>query len=698
MFDRGRREDASPGAPAVGDLDAGLVLGKYRIVRHLGTGGMGSVYEAVHVEIGKSVALKQLSRDLAADPRARTRFLREALAASRLMHPHVVNVTDVGAEGDLPFMVMELLRGEELAELIARHPRGMPVEEAVDILLPVSAGVFAAHQAGIVHRDLKPRNIFLARNQVKEVEPKVLDFGISKVDGGNTGTSLTDSGALLGTVPYMSPEHVRGGSVPDARSDQYALGVVLFECLTGRHPHDGHTAYALLQNIAEGRFLAPSSLRPDLTPEIESRLLRAMANQPQDRFRSVHEFGRALLPFASARARVIWEHYFGAAEDDPRVATRTVMRPSPTPTRMPVAAGAATPPRGAQGPAGQATRYHEPARAALDLSTTQDARREIHAVTRSGSLPRPSRRSRLGLVLVLAASFAGVAYLRARGWPDPRELLLSLGSQDTTETTAETTTRAPAPAAAPIAPEPQTPAPPALPKPTSGTAIVAVARESRRPSPFSPPRETPAPPATEVAVRLTGAPSGLTVQLDGVETTLPLRLPRGNSPRTLTLTAPGYKPSIRTVVPSADQDLAVELDMIGVDTKSISPEPSPAIPRPTLPAQPTPDRDRSSAAASAKSIEIDVISKPPGATFWIEGQPGLRGSTPRRIKLPAGRKVVRIQARLPGYSSYEERFMPTDGGVFYLELKRPLKIVRPRRIQPSVPEETPAEFEEKLTD
>jgi serine/threonine-protein kinase len=220
----------------VADLLVGTMLGKYRIGRRLGSGGMGVVYQATHVEIGKEVALKVLGADLAEGTRARARFLREAAAASKIDHPNVVRVTDYGADGPVPYIVMELLRGEDLSGLLRRHRRGLPVVEAANILLAVCAAVFTAHQARVIHRDLKPRNIFLARTRMFEVGPKILDFGISKLEGegedGQPSQSLTEPGYLLGTPHYLSPEQVAGRSA-DARSDQYALGVVLFECLTG---------------------------------------------------------------------------------------------------------------------------------------------------------------------------------------------------------------------------------------------------------------------------------------------------------------------------------------------------------------------------------------------------------------------------------------------------------------------------------
>src|SRR6185436_20709881 len=139
----------------------GMVLGKYQIVQRLGSGGMGSVYEAVHRDIAKPVALKTLATRLASEPNAQARFLREAASASRLTHPHVVDVTDFGSDGGITYLVMELLRGEDLAAALAREPMGVSTDRIADVMLGVSAGVFAAHEAGVIHRDLKPPNIFL---------------------------------------------------------------------------------------------------------------------------------------------------------------------------------------------------------------------------------------------------------------------------------------------------------------------------------------------------------------------------------------------------------------------------------------------------------------------------------------------------------------------------------------------------------
>jgi serine/threonine protein kinase len=295
-------------APRGSALPPGTMLGKYRIVKPLGVGGMAAVYEALHTGIGKPVAIKTL-RAVATEARAEARFLREAAAASRLDHPHVVDVTDFGTEQGLSYLVMELLRGEDLGALISREPGTLDPTLVVDVMLAVCAGVFAAHESGVIHRDLKPQNIFLARTPLGELVPKVLDFGISKRLDEDVSSALTGSGALMGTTHYLSPEQVAGKPL-DVRSDQYALGVILYEALTGKRPHEGNTSYAVMHSIGEGKFALPRKLRPDIPMALEAVVVRAMSSRPQDRFESVHGLGRALLPLASSKRRVIWSDYY----------------------------------------------------------------------------------------------------------------------------------------------------------------------------------------------------------------------------------------------------------------------------------------------------------------------------------------------------------------------------------------------------
>jgi eukaryotic-like serine/threonine-protein kinase len=289
------------------ELASGRELGSYQITRRIGSGGMGEVYEAVHTRLRKRVALKTLRQSLARSGEARARFLREGETASKLRHPNVVDITDVGEADGVPFLVMELLEGESLSAMVCRLGR-LAVPVAVDIMLPVVDAVAVAHKNGIVHRDLKPDNIFLAQSHLHETSPKVLDFGISKVLREANVPSLTATSSFLGTPFYMSPEQARGAKDIDGRSDQYSLAVVLYEVLTGQQPHAsrGDSLMQLVHAIARGDFPAPRSLRPDLPVELEAVILKAMSLAASDRYESMREMGAALVPFASDRGRSIW--------------------------------------------------------------------------------------------------------------------------------------------------------------------------------------------------------------------------------------------------------------------------------------------------------------------------------------------------------------------------------------------------------
>jgi hypothetical protein len=284
-------------------LAPGTMLGRYRIGRLLGSGGMGSVYEGTHTDLRKRVAIKTLHPSVAALPGARARFLREGEAASRIRHPNVVDVTDVGTEGAITFLVMEYLEGEDLFSRLTRE-HSLTASEAADCLLPVIGAIAAAHDEGVIHRDLKPANVFLVRTRHAGVQPMVLDFGISKVSGGGTGQTLalTGVGASLGTPCYISPEQVRGAGVT-AFSDQYALGAILYECVTGRRAHDGESVFSILHSVGAGTFPPPRAVRPEISVAFENAILRAMRLEPADRFPTLRGFGRALLPFATEAVR-----------------------------------------------------------------------------------------------------------------------------------------------------------------------------------------------------------------------------------------------------------------------------------------------------------------------------------------------------------------------------------------------------------
>jgi serine/threonine-protein kinase len=281
--------------------DEGLVLprqiGPYEVRKIVGRGAAASVYECFHAKLRRVVAVKVLHPHLARDKVAAIRFLREGRALSRIAHPNVVEVLDVGEDNGMPYLVMAFVDGEDLRAHL-RRPGPMSVVAIADCLLPVISGVAAAHEAGIVHRDLKPSNICLACDHRGKPSPKVLDFGISKVTGEDQ-TDLTDTSGALGTAYYMAPEQLRSAKRADARSDIYSLGVILYECATGKRPFSGMSGYDLMHAILTAPVLPPSALRRDLPEAFDAVVLRAMQREPSKRFASARALGRALAPLAS---------------------------------------------------------------------------------------------------------------------------------------------------------------------------------------------------------------------------------------------------------------------------------------------------------------------------------------------------------------------------------------------------------------
>ena len=290
----------------------GALLGRYQLVRRIGRGGMGSVFEARHVDLNKRVALKTLKPEFAQQPAIRARFLREGVAASRIRHPNVADVTDVGVDDEIPYLVMEFLDGEDLAKRVETSgPLG--VTETIDLMLPVLAAVSTAHDEGVVHRDLKPANIFLSVNRHGVIAPKVLDFGISKItDDGEEAQALTGTDAVLGTPFYMAPEQIAGARHSGPASDQYSLAVVMYYCLTKRLPYRGQNAFATMNLILRGEYTPPSAIIPTVPPHVENILRRAMHTDPDARFASVSDLGVELFGYASDEVQAQWRSVFGS--------------------------------------------------------------------------------------------------------------------------------------------------------------------------------------------------------------------------------------------------------------------------------------------------------------------------------------------------------------------------------------------------
>jgi serine/threonine protein kinase len=278
-----------------------LVAGKLRVLRLLGMGGMGSVYEVEHELTKHRRALKMLHAQFSAYPSVVARFLREASAAGRIGNPHIIETFDAGElEGGEPYLVMEYLEGETLSDLLGKHGQ-LPVAELADLMIQACTGVQAAHDRGIVHRDLKPDNLFIISREGRPFL-KLLDFGVSKFDAELTGgLGMTKEGVTLGTPFYMPPEQVRGEKDIDARADVYALGVILYECVTGKRPFEADTLPHLALLIHEGKATPIEELRPDLPAGFADVVRRAMATQREQRYATARELATELAPFTRTR-------------------------------------------------------------------------------------------------------------------------------------------------------------------------------------------------------------------------------------------------------------------------------------------------------------------------------------------------------------------------------------------------------------
>lgn len=285
----------------------GLVGGKYELVKLIGRGGMGSVWEAKHTSLGTPSAIKFIEAEYANSTEARSRFDKEAKAAATIQSKHAIQIYDHGVTDDgKPYIVMELLTGEPLDKRIERLG-ALSLHDTARILQQVSRGLARAHEHGIVHRDLKPENIFIVRNTDDDEEvAKVLDFGIAKIQNSahTPGiSSSTKTGAVLGTPFYMSPEQARGLRNVDHRTDVWSLGVIAFKCVSGKLPFDGESVGDLLVKICTAPVPVPSHLVPGLPQAFDTWFMRALERDPERRFSSVSELSEHLVFAAGLTGR-----------------------------------------------------------------------------------------------------------------------------------------------------------------------------------------------------------------------------------------------------------------------------------------------------------------------------------------------------------------------------------------------------------
>jgi serine/threonine-protein kinase len=381
-----------------------LLAGKYRLEREIGRGGMGVVYEATHLTLGTLVAVKLLLVERGMHD-VQARFEREARVAAQVASAHVARVTDFGTEGDTPFLVMELLRGHDLEQELEQRGR-IPLDEAIEWILQAALGVAEAHAKHLVHRDLKPSNLFLVETPMGRVV-KVLDFGLTKVHDVAGAASLTGSESSFGTPSYMAPEQIISAKRVDARCDQHALAMILYEMLSGQPPYLAGTVPELFVVIATAPAPDVRALLPEVPAPLAQALSRALSKKPEGRFASLRSFSAALAACGTPRAAQLAQGIAALLPADADAAAgaapgTTLVDPNRAahaPTQPPVAATAPDAGEAASDESDKARR-----RAASPLGMSAAA---VSLSTSSGDV-RPRQRTRVLAAVALGAAAAAV--------------------------------------------------------------------------------------------------------------------------------------------------------------------------------------------------------------------------------------------------------------------------------------------------
>jgi tRNA A-37 threonylcarbamoyl transferase component Bud32 len=520
------------------DLVGRVIAGKYEVTQRIGGGGVADVYEAVHQRLNQRVAIKVLRKEFSRFPAITHRFLTEGRAASAVKHPGIVQVFDVDQldTGEL-YIVMELLQGDELSVALERDQQLEP-ERAVDIALQILDALDAAHGAGVVHRDLKPENVLLLLDAGGNEKVKIIDFGVARLEReGPAALRKTAEGTIVGTPYYVSPEQARGEQNLDHRTDIYAVGILLYEMLTGELPYTGTSVQAIIKKVLEDPFPRVRATDPSVPEALEAAILKATSRRREDRQASAAEFGRELraavgrepapepLPTVTA-ARSLDEAAGGELPAEPL--------PGETATVGPARRPAPPPPRRA--PSQQTAE-------GLDVP-------RVHTVV---VLP-----ARLWLFVlggaVVAAGIVAVLFLYAFRRQQPADTSPALA----VAATADAGTAAPSEAASPPSLADATVAPP--PAPDAGSATTSVkeldAADLAPPAPDAGPGPT-------ARVRLLRLPRGATVTLDDAPVEEEFTAPIADTPRRLRIEAPGWKTWVRTIRVAADVELAVAMERRG---------------------------------------------------------------------------------------------------------------------------------------
>jgi eukaryotic-like serine/threonine-protein kinase len=558
----------------VADPIIGRVIGNYVVRRLLGQGGMGSVYFAEHPTIGKRIALKVLHAEFAVQPEIVNRFFNEAKAVNDIQHPNIVDIIDFGilppaspTEPPFVYFFMEYIEGASVTDLLAREGP-LPPARALAIAVQIADALAASHRMGIVHRDLKSDNVMLLSRREHDFV-KLLDFGIAKMTGSPASSHRTRTGIVMGTPQYMSPEQCEGRSSIDHRTDIYALGILLYQMLTGRVPFFGENFGEVLVQQMAIPPLAPSLITPQISPHLEQVVLKALEKRPEHRYARMDDMMLALRdPVQYVETQGLGFLVSPVLRDPALAGSRAAMAIFATgagqggSTTLGGAAAQTTPPQ---------------------------------------AKPRSGRAIKLGLAGGAAAVIAAaVAIGASRPGAPPPASPGAIAAQSPAAVPGQSTPPAPPPAA------PQAPQAPAMPSPPAAVAPQASATTSSEAAGGSQPA-TPA--ARSVSITIASTPPGARVFVGGESTmrgTTPfvLESARDTAPIEIRLVLPGYRPQKRTIELDRDREISFLLDK--------SSGPASAVGKAASAAPAAANRPGDAPAAAKPAGDTPAVAKPAG--------------------------------------------------------------------------------------
>jgi eukaryotic-like serine/threonine-protein kinase len=554
----------------------GATIGNYKVVAKLGEGGMGAVYLAEHPLIGKKVALKVLHEEYAANQEVVSRFFNEAKAVNDIGHPNIVDIIDYGVVQTqtgpgFVYFIMEYLHGAALADVIRRESP-LPPERALHIAAQIADCLAASHAKGIIHRDLKPDNVFLIPRPRETDFVKVLDFGIAKLTGNDGKSSRTRTGIVMGTPAYMSPEQCEGRGNIDHRTDIYALGILLYEMITGKVPFSGDGYGEVLVQHLTKIPERPSTIRGVIPPHVEAVVMKALEKKPADRFQSMEQFLGALrdpMGFVNASGGLGALYGAGAVTGGTGAMPATTMMTADQVR----AQGGYGPPPGANAFQSQPALYPPPGGSPFQSQPglypapgSQPGLARTPTTLGQGagelmSVPRSNRNLFIigGAVVAAAALGIGAFFLLSGGDEKKPDTVAA----DTTGVTPENKDDTAPQPANPTAetPKPENPTAEA-PKPETPTA--------EAPKPETPTAEVPKPEVTpteptSIMINVTSVPPGASVYVASEptprgQTPTAIKLDKGNGEIELTFKLVGYKDKKKSVKMNRDAELEMTLD------------------------------------------------------------------------------------------------------------------------------------------